>query len=190
MGWIAAACSNAGIRLELPEVAFWGDLALVLELCRRFSFFGRGASGAFSARSRGAGISKRLGLLPKLLSFLLLFALPLLLSCSSGTALLPKQWVVAWGTSPQSAQPSAENPGGTEQSFRFLLIPTIDGRQEQIHFSNLFGTTPITIGAARLASGHGSWRGDQSQRTDAPLTFSWRLQHHGWLQGRRWSRMQ
>jgi len=32
-----------------------------------------------------------------------------------------------------------------------LFSPTVSGTQERIHLSNFFGTTPITIGAARLA---------------------------------------
>ncbi len=32
-----------------------------------------------------------------------------------------------------------------------IFRPTLSGTQERLHFSNFFGTTPITIGAARLA---------------------------------------
>ncbi|WP_223295430.1 GDSL-type esterase/lipase family protein [Granulicella mallensis] len=81
------------------------------------------------------------------------------------------QWVVAWGASPENALPAAENPGGDEQSFRFLLLPTIDGTQERVHFSNLFGLTPITIGAARLAVATGSGAAIDPTR-DTPLTFA------------------
>ena len=32
-----------------------------------------------------------------------------------------------------------------------IFRPTLSGTQERLHFSNFFGTTPVTIGAARLA---------------------------------------
>jgi lysophospholipase L1-like esterase len=60
-------------------------------------------------------------------------------------------WATAWGNSPENALPSTENPGGSEQSFRMLFYPTLSGTEERLHFSNFFGTSPITIGAARLA---------------------------------------
>ena len=82
------------------------------------------------------------------------------------------EWVTAWGASSQNAVASSANPGGSEQSFRFLVLPSVAGTQERVHFSNYFGTTPITIGAARLAvavSGTGS---AVDATHDAGLTFS------------------
>ena len=81
------------------------------------------------------------------------------------------QWVVAWGASPENAALTAENPGGNEQSFRFLLLPTIDGTQERVHFSNLFGLSAVTIGAARVAVATGSGAAIDPTR-DTPLTFA------------------
>jgi lysophospholipase L1-like esterase len=60
-------------------------------------------------------------------------------------------WAAAWGNSPENALQSVENPGGSEQSFRMLFYPTLAGTEERLHFSNFFGTSPVTIGAARLA---------------------------------------
>ena len=82
---------------------------------------------------------------------------------------LPSQWVVAWGASPENAFASSENAGGTEQSFRFFFLPTIDGTEERVHLSNLFGTTPITVGAARIAVAATAPAVDATH--DAPLTF-------------------
>ena len=62
------------------------------------------------------------------------------------------QWVVGWGASPENALAGSENPGGQDQSFRFFFYPTVSGSVERIHLSNLFGTAPITVGAARLAA--------------------------------------
>jgi lysophospholipase L1-like esterase len=63
----------------------------------------------------------------------------------------PAVWVTAWGNSPENAEQSASNPGGSEQSFRMLFYPTVSGTKERLHFSNFFGTGPVTIGAARLS---------------------------------------
>jgi lysophospholipase L1-like esterase len=60
-------------------------------------------------------------------------------------------WAAAWGNSPENALQSAANPGGSEQSFRMLFYPTLSGSEERLHFSNFFGTGPVTIGAARLS---------------------------------------
>ena len=64
---------------------------------------------------------------------------------------ITNKWVVSWGASPENALLSSTNGGGAEQTFRMLFSPTVSGTQERIHLSNFFGTTPITIGAARLA---------------------------------------
>jgi lysophospholipase L1-like esterase len=60
-------------------------------------------------------------------------------------------WAAAWGNSPENSFQSATNSGGSEQSFRMLFYPTLSGTEERLHFSNFFGTTPVTIGAARLS---------------------------------------
>lgn len=86
------------------------------------------------------------------------FSLSVLTSCSSSVA--PTKvatpaaadiWVVAWGASPESAAASTANPGGGEQTFRSFFYPTVSGTKERVRFSNYFGTSPVTIGAARLA---------------------------------------
>ena len=109
------------------------------------------------------------------------FAAPLLtlISCSSGSApaVTPvtstsplDQWVVGWGASPENAITTADNPGGTEQTYRLILLPTIDGTQERLHFSNLYGTSPITIGSVRIAvAGTGA---AIDPTTDKPVTFN------------------
>ncbi len=91
-------------------------------------------------------------------------------SSTPSTAIAPfSLWAVAWGTSPENALPSAANPGGQEQSFRFFFYPTVAGTEERVRFSNYFGTTPITIGAARLAIAGDGAAVDPTH--DAPLTF-------------------
>ncbi len=107
-----------------------------------------------------------------------LSSLFLLQSCSNaGPAPLAlaatEQWVVAWGVSPQNALNSSTDPGGAEQSFRFLVYPSVGGTKERVHLSNYFGTTSITIGAARLSAASA---GDNSPAVDptrdAGLTFN------------------
>ncbi|GAA3755770.1 GDSL-type esterase/lipase family protein [Terriglobus aquaticus] len=99
----------------------------------------------------------------------------LLSSCSGGstytTVPLPdSQWVVAWGAPPENALASATNPGGEEQTFRSIILPTIDGSQERVRLSNLYGSAPITIGSAHLAVVTTAPAVDSS--TDQPLTFN------------------
>ena len=103
----------------------------------------------------------------------------LLQSCSTGRQTIPgpavstpsPSWVVAWGASPENALPTSENPGGQEQSFRFLFLPTVAGTSERVHLSNLFGSTPVTVGSARLSLAIGG--GPAIDPThDVALTFA------------------
>jgi lysophospholipase L1-like esterase len=93
--------------------------------------------------------------------------LPLLDSCTSVSNAVPASppstiitagpqvttpaWATSWGNSPENALQTTANPGGSEQSFRMIFWPTLSGTQERLHFSNYFGTQPVTIGAVRLA---------------------------------------
>ena len=61
------------------------------------------------------------------------------------------RWVGAWGAAMTNAEASAENAGGADESFRFLVTPTVGGTQERVRFSNVYGKSAVTIGAARLA---------------------------------------
>ncbi len=88
------------------------------------------------------------------------------------TASPGSQWVVAWGVAPQNALSSSTNPGGSEQSFRFLVLPSIGATQERVHFSNYFGSTPVTIGAARLAAAVSGLGGAVDPTHDVPLSFA------------------
>ncbi len=60
-------------------------------------------------------------------------------------------WVGAWGDAIDNNDAVGDNQGGSNKSFRFVINPTIGGTMERVRFSNYFGTTPITIGAARLS---------------------------------------
>ena len=99
-----------------------------------------------------------------LVAVLVFCVLPLALSCSDAgplavptpTPTIASIWAVAWGASPENAVTGTENPGGSEQSFRSFFVPTVAGTEERVHFSNLFGTTPLVIGSARLAVATGA----------------------------------
>ena len=117
--------------------------------------------------------------LERLLPAVLLAPLSLLVSCSSSSTsvaaakpALPSQWVVAWGASPENALTSTVNPGGAEQSFRNFFYPTVAGTEERVHLSNLFGTTPITVGAARLSAAGATTAPAVDATRDIALTFS------------------
>ncbi|MEG9436667.1 hypothetical protein JAO29_10900 [Edaphobacter sp. HDX4] len=109
----------------------------------------------------------------------LILLLPILLSgCSNSgktvssiTSSPTSQWVVGWGASPQNALATSSNPGGSEQSFRFIVVPTLAGSRERVRFSNYFGATAISIGSARLAIASGSGPAIDKAH-DAALTFS------------------
>ncbi len=60
-------------------------------------------------------------------------------------------WSISWGASPENVQPVGSNSSSGEQTFRSFFYPTVAGTTERVRFSNYFGTTPVTIGAARLA---------------------------------------
>ena len=85
----------------------------------------------------------------------------LVVGCGSGVhgsaattvapAVTPSIWVGSWANAMTNADANAVNSGGTDRTFRFTVHPTIGGTQERVRFSNFYGTTPVTIGAARLA---------------------------------------
>ena len=83
----------------------------------------------------------------------------------------PSIWVGSWGDAITNHDASPENSGGTERSYRFLVTPSIGGTKERVRFSNFYGSTPITIGAARLAVGKdGSSAVDSTH--DVALSFA------------------
>lgn len=113
----------------------------------------------------------------RLLSCITLISAATLTSCSSDplTVTSPAsirgvstQWVTGWGA---PAEKLLANSAGSEQTFRFIILPTIDGSQERVHFSNTLGTVPLTIGAARIAAVVNNGPATDPTR-DVPLTFN------------------
>ena len=118
-----------------------------------------------------------------LCSLSVFFAFISLSGCGSGTGAAPTAvttvnatptpsiWVGSWSNAMTNAQTNAINTGGTDRTFRFLLHPTIGGTQERVRFSNVYGTTPVTIGAARLSVGAEGTAAINSTQ-DAALSFN------------------
>lgn len=78
----------------------------------------------------------------------------------SGTANTPQSehWVVTWGASQQLTEPNnmPPSPGLAGNTIRQRLRVTLGAKQMRVQFSNLFGKTPMTIGAASIATSTGS----------------------------------
>lgn len=99
-----------------------------------------------------------------------------LTSCSSSVDVaqavpvsgLAQQWVTGWGGPAEALLASSAS---SERTFRFIVLPTIDGTQERVHFSNTLGTTPVTIGTARIAAAVNVGPSVDATR-DVPLTFN------------------
>src|SRR4051794_36320672 len=68
-------------------------------------------------------------------------------------------WVATWGTSPQ--QPVTlfgPSPSFNNQSIRQIVRISVGGTKFRVKLTNLYGNTPLVIGAAHLAvwTGRGS----------------------------------
>lgn len=90
----------------------------------------------------------------------LLFALLLLAGCERSDApATASHWVSSWGAATTSAFPSSyntdpatrSNTAGVERSFRLIARTTLGGSAVRIRLTNVFGQTPLSIGAARVA---------------------------------------
>lgn len=85
----------------------------------------------------------------------------------SGAA--PRHWVGAWGASP--AFPNG--PEVTNQTIRQVVRLSLGGRALRIRLSNEMGTSPLVIGAARVAR-PGQEPGSIDPASDHALTFGGR----------------
>jgi lysophospholipase L1-like esterase len=80
------------------------------------------------------------------------------------TPITPK-WIASWGDSPVGT-----TGAGSEQTFREIVKPTVGSRGTvRLHFSNYFGTTPVTLGAVHIAV---QSSGAAVSSTDTAVTFS------------------
>jgi lysophospholipase L1-like esterase len=62
-------------------------------------------------------------------------------------------WIATWATSPQSGTPNPREPflNINDQTVRERFRVSIGGSQIRLRFSNEFGSSPLTIGAATVA---------------------------------------
>ena len=60
------------------------------------------------------------------------------------------RWVGTWAAAPQAAMPGALETF-QDQQLRLVVHTSLGGEQIRLRFSNRFGTTPLEIGAARIA---------------------------------------
>ncbi|MFC0253965.1 SGNH/GDSL hydrolase family protein [Massilia consociata] len=83
-----------------------------------------------------------------------------------------EQWTTTWGTAPAGPPPETALQTFTDQTLRLIVHTSIGGNRVRIRVSNELGTTPLTIGAARIGLRAGG--SDVAAGTDRPLTFGGR----------------
>jgi len=86
-------------------------------------------------------------------------------------------WVSAWADAPSDASVPLDGAlhalfAGANQSFRLLLAPLGSGNVMRLHFSNRFGTAPITLNDIRVAASVAPGSPDIVAATSAQVTFS------------------
>ena len=81
-----------------------------------------------------------------------------------------EHWTGTWGTAPAGPPPATSLQTFTDQTLRLIVHTSIGGNRVRIRVSNEFGTTPLTIGAARI--GLRATGSDVAPGTDRVLTFS------------------
>ena len=83
-----------------------------------------------------------------------------------------ERWTGTWGTAPAGPPATGTAQVFTDQTLRLIVHTSIGGNRVRIRVSNEFGSTPLRIGAARIAvRATGS---DTAPGTDRVLTFSGR----------------
>lgn len=83
-----------------------------------------------------------------------------------------ERWTGTWGTGPAGPPAAGTAQVFTDQTLRQIVHTSIGGNRVRIRVSNEFGSTPLRIGAARIAvRATGS---DTAPGTDRVLTFSGR----------------
>ena len=80
-------------------------------------------------------------------------------------------WVGTWGTAPQLVEPAnlPPAPGLAGNTLRQIVHVSLGGSRLRAHFSNAFGTSPVTINAAHIAASAGG--SAIAPATDTRLTF-------------------
>jgi lysophospholipase L1-like esterase len=98
----------------------------------------------------------------------------LLASCAAVTASSESRWIDAWGV---SFLPTLRNgaldpvPTFNGQTLRVMVFSKLAGSQARIKLTNRFQSSPLAIGAARIALRDGSRGGSIVAATDRTLLF-------------------
>lgn len=96
-------------------------------------------------------------------------ALPHPASAQSWTT---EHWTGTWGTAPSGPPPDASLQTFTDQTLRLIVHTSTGGNRVRIRLSNELGSTPLTVGAARIGLRAGG--SDVAAGTDRLLTFGGR----------------
>ena len=83
-----------------------------------------------------------------------------------------ENWTGTWGSAPSGPPPEASLQTFTDQTVRLIVHTSIGGNRVRIRVSNELGTSPLTIGAARI--GLRAAGSDVAAGTDRALTFGGR----------------
>jgi lysophospholipase L1-like esterase len=75
------------------------------------------------------------------------FALP----SAASLAQTADRWVASWGAAPAGPPPAASTMTLSNQTLRLVVHASVGGSRARIRISNEMGSTPLTIGAARIA---------------------------------------
>lgn len=83
-----------------------------------------------------------------------------------------ERWLGAWGAAPAGPPPETSLQTFTDQTLRLIVHTSTGGNRVRIRVSNELGSTPLTIGAARIGLRAGG--SDVAAGTDRALTFGGR----------------
>src|SRR5262249_29530041 len=80
-------------------------------------------------------------------------------------------WIATWGASPEPHPPvGPQRPSSTDQTIGQVVRVSAGGHRVRIRLTNVFGATPLAVGAAHVAM---AATGDSIEpATDRVLTFS------------------
>ena len=100
-----------------------------------------------------------------------LLALALVAAAGAGTRGDEGHWVGTWAASPQRTEPAnmPPAPGLADATLRQVVHVSLGGRRLRVRFSNAFGSKPLTILSAKVATPAGGAAIRAESRK--PLTF-------------------
>jgi lysophospholipase L1-like esterase len=80
-------------------------------------------------------------------------ALAVALALPAGTALAQtaERWVATWGAAPAGPPPASSTMSLSNQTLRLIVHASVGGSRARIRVSNEMGSSPLNIGAARIA---------------------------------------